>query len=199
MSNDLNASLHPGWQSYWSDHRLEYKRYEYKLLPHDIVIDLGAYQGQFAEEIHRQHGCNVICVEPTDSIQRLANKDWVTIIQKAAGTKDGVARFGGMFYYTSLFEDDEKYGFKDFQTFDVNTLLSQEVALLKVNIEGMEYELMNHIMDQGFQKNVQHFQVQFHIISHLSETEWKVIAKRLYETHKISWRFPFVWESWERK
>lgn len=197
--SDLVAHLHPGFLQYWQDHAMEYMRYKYKLLPHDIVIDLGAYAGDFAEKIHEDNGCDVVCVEPTDSIQRLQGKSWARIIQKAAGTKEGTERFGGQFYYTSLFETDPKFGFKDFPTFDVNTLLTQPVALLKINIEGAEYVLLNHILDAGLQSNVENFQIQFHLLDHNSEKDWKAIAKRLHETHEIEWRVNFVWESWKKR
>lgn len=193
---DLVAHLHPVGLQYWQDHKFEYLRYRYKFLPHDVVIDIGSYNGDFAEEIHNQHGCDVICVEPTDSIRRLEHKSWCRIINKAAGTEDGVVRFGGQFYYTSKFETDERWGFKDFPTFDVNTLLTQPIALLKMNIEGMEYSLMPHILASGLQSNIENFQIQFHLISRTSESEYRVIAKKLRETHTKVWGVDFVWESW---
>lgn len=199
METPLKAHLHPVSIQAWQENKMEHIRYKYKLMPHDTVIDLGAYTGEFAEQIHDQYGCNVICVEPTDSIKRLAGKPWVTIIEKAAGTGVGVQRFGGMFYYTSIFEDNEKYGFRDFPTFDVNDLLNQPIGLLKINVEGMEYTLMNHIMEAGLHKNVDNFQVQFHLVDTESERNWRAIAKRMYETHEITWRMPFCWENWKRK
>ncbi len=197
--SDLVAHLHPGWLQFWQDKSMEYMRYKYKLMPHDLVIDLGAYQGDFAEEINNQHGCQVICVEPTDSIRRLEHKPWCRIVQKAADTKEGTVRFGGCFYYSSLYETDEKYGFKDYPTIDVNSLLTQPVALLKVNIEGMEYDILPHILASGLQSNVENFQIQFHIIDHESEKKYAAIAKKLSETHEPEWRCNFVWESWRKR
>jgi len=198
MAGELVAHLHPVSQAHWVNNKLEHLRYRYKLMPHDLVVDLGAYQGQFAEEIHNQHGCEVICVEPTDSILRLQHKEWCTIINKAAGVEEGIARFGGLFYYTSLFETNDEWGFKEFPTFDVNTLLRQDIALMKINIEGMEYDIMPHILESGLQKNINHFQVQFHLMDLDSERKYMLIKKKLSETHQIEWRSPFCWESWYR-
>lgn len=196
MAGELVAHLHPVSQAYWVNNKLEYLRYKYPLMPHDLVIDIGAYNGDFAEEIHNQHGCRVTCVEPTDSIFRLQHKPWCKIINKAAGIEEGVARFGGMFYYTSQFETNDEWGFKDFPTFDINTLLTEDVAVLKINAEGAEYSLMPHILESGLQKNVANFQIQFHLIAMDSEKQYSQIKKKLSETHQLSWRSPFCWENW---
>lgn len=198
MAGELVAHLHPVSQAYWQSHSLEYLRYRYKLLPHDLVVDLGAYNGDFAEEIHNQHGCEVICVEPTDSITRMYHKPWCRIINKAAGTKEGIVRMGGLFYYTSMFETSDEWGFKEFPTFDVNTLLTQEIALCKINIEGAEYEVLPHILESGLQKNVKDLQIQFHLIDMDSERKYMEIKKKLKETHQVTWRSPFCWENWSR-
>lgn len=199
MDTPLKAHLHPISLQRWQEGKMEYMRYKYKLMPHDIVVDLGSYRGEFADQINQNFGCRVICVEPTDNIRCLAGKEWATIIEKAAGTEVGVQRFGGLFYYTSLFEDNEKYGFRDFPTFDVNNLFHQRIGLAKINVEGAEYVLMNHIIDAGLHKNVENFQIQFHLIDQDSEKEWRSIAKKLSETHEITWRMPFCWENWQLK
>lgn len=198
MAGELVAHLHPVSMRHWVDNHLEYLRYRYKLMPHDLVIDLGAYQGDFAEEINKQYSCEVICVEPTDSIFRLQHKPWCRIINKAAGTGEGITRFGGMFYYTSALETSEEWGFKDFPTFDVNTLLTKEVALLKCNVEGMEYQILPHIIESGLIRNIENLQVQFHLINMDSEKEYAQIKKKLMETHQITFRCSFVWENWAR-
>ena len=183
-------------QTYWQEHGLEYLRYKYKLSADDMVVDLGAYRGDFAEQIHREHGCRVICVEPTDSIFRLQHEEWCMIINKVAGCHAGIVRFGGAFYYSSLFEGGQ-YGFRDYEQFDVLEIMSQPIALLKINVEGMEYDLMERILASGMQSNVRNFQIQFHIINgEDSEARYQAIAKKLNKTHQPDWVHKFVWESW---
>ena len=36
------------------------------------------------------------------------------------------------------------------------------IDYLKLNIEGSEYELLDHIIDTGFIKNINHIQIRFH-------------------------------------
>lgn len=187
----MRVTLNEESQAIWQSQNLEHLRYEYDLKPDDVVIDLGAYRGEWANEIRARYGCCVIAVEPTDSIDDYPCE----FIKKAAWTFDGKLRFGGAFYYTSAFEDQTH----EFECFDVNALLSRfdEIALLKINIEGAEYELLNHVIDAGLHKRTRNLQVQFHLIEgEPIEEMYGVIASKLKATHELDWRFSFCWESW---
>lgn len=114
-------------QETWQRHGLEYLRYQYKLTPKDVVIDIGAYRGEWAAEIYKRYKCKLILIEPGPWI---VNCEVGEIINKAAGVKDGRQRFGGDYYYTSAYEQ----GTTEYETFDINGLLSQhdEIALCKI-------------------------------------------------------------------
>lgn len=64
----MRVSLNEESQSAWQVQNLEHLRYEYDLKPDDVVIDLGAYRGEWANEIRARYGCQVLAVEPTDAI-----------------------------------------------------------------------------------------------------------------------------------
>lgn len=178
----------------WQDQRLERLRYEYDLTPDSIVIDLGAYQGEWANEIHARYGCQVTGVEPTEYINDFQHGP---IINKAAGTHNGKMSFGGRAYYTSIFER----GDHEYECFDVNNLLEQyeTIELLKINIGGAEYDVLNHITGAGLHKRIKNIQVQFHQISGVPyETWYKEIDKKLSDTHLLTWQYVFCWENWKR-
>jgi hypothetical protein len=189
----MRVTLNEESQAIWQSQNLEHLRYEYDLKPDDVVIDLGAYCGEWANEIRARYGCCVIAVEPTDSIDGYACE----YIKKAAWTHDGKLKFGGAFYYSSAFENPVR----EYECFDVNSLLSRfdEIALLKCNVEGAEYQLLNHIIDAGLHKRIRNLQVQFHLIEDEPVEEmYGAIASKLRETHRIEWRHSFCWESWRR-
>lgn len=189
----MRVTLNEESQSIWQQQNLEHLRYEHDLKPEDVVIDLGAYRGEWAREIRARYGCCVICVEPTDSID-----GWeCEAIKKAAWIFDGKLRFGGAFYYTSAFEDQTH----EFECFDINSLLSRfdEIALLKINIEGAEYDLLTHIIDNGLIARIERIQVQFHLTEgQESEAHYDLVVDSLRATHTVEWRYPFCWESWRR-
>ena len=188
-------TLDPASLKTWQDNNLEHIRYEYDLKPESIVIDLGAYKGEWANEIHARYGCQVAVIEPTEYINDFKHGP---IVNKAAGTHNGKMSFGGRAYYSSIFET----GDHEYECIDVNPFLESypEIDLLKVNIEGAEYDLLSHIIGAGLHKRVKNIQVQFHQVSGVPYELWyKEISVKLSETHSLTWQYPFCWENWQLK
>ncbi len=177
----------------WQEGNWEAKRYEYDLKPTDTVIDLGAYQGEFALKIHEKYGCEVIAVEPTSAIMPIAHKPWLTVINAAAWIEDGTRQFGGRAYWTT----SQIEGTQVYPCFDVNKILNREIALLKINIEGDEMELLPHIFQRGLQKNIRNFQIQFHQIHGYLE-DFLAITEILSITHHRTWNVDWIWCNWQR-
>jgi FkbM family methyltransferase len=177
----------------WQDEGLERLRYEYDLKPSDTVIDIGAYKGEWAAEIFNRYGCKIIAIEPTEYIRDFKHGQ---IINKAAGVHNGKMSFGGRAYYTSAFEP----GDHEYECVDINPILKQyeQIAMLKINIEGSEYDLLDHIIGAGLHKRVNNLQVQFHQIAGVPYGTWyKDIEKKLSQTHRLTWKYPFCWENWQ--
>lgn len=190
-----HISLDPESLRTWQHNNLERLRYEYDLTPASTVIDLGAYKGEWANEIHARYGFQVVVVEPTEYINDFKHGP---IVNKAAGTHNGKMSFGGRAYYTSAFEP----GDHEYECFDVNALLEQYeiIDLLKVNIEGGEYDLLSHINAAGLHSRIKNIQVQFHQISMAPFELWyKEIADKLSKTHWLTWHYPYCWENWKLK
>ena len=69
--------------------------------------------------------------------------------------------------------------------------------LVKLNIEGGEYGLLEHLIETGAIRKMCHLQVQFHLHVPGAKERYRRIARQLRRTHKLQWRYPFVWESWK--
>lgn len=190
MRVTLNEQVQKTWQRY----NFEYLRYQYNLTPEDLVIDIGAYQGEWSKEIYRRYKCKLILIEPGPWANGFEHGE---VINKAAWIHDGTLKFGGAFYYTSAHEDPTH----EYECFDINTLLQQheEIALVKINIEGGEYQLLDHIINADLHKRIRNLQVQFHIVELEPWQAWySGIEGRLKLSHHCLWRYPFVWENWRR-
>lgn len=190
----MRVTLNEDSQAIWQSQNLEYLRYEYDLKPDDIVIDIGAYRGEWAEQIFGRYGCRIICIEPGPWIVGFEHGE---VINKAASDHDGVLKFGGAYYYSSSYEDPTH----EYECFDINSLLSKydEIALVKINIEGAEYDLLEHIYRGNFTSRIKDLQVQFHLVEgEESIMRYEVISELLSETHSITWEYPFCWENWRR-
>lgn len=188
-------SLNENSLAAWQHENLEHIRYEYDLNRESIVVDLGAYKGEWANEIHARYHCEVIVVEPTEYIRDYQHG---SIINKAAGTHNGKMSFGGRAYYTSTFEE----GDHEYECTDVNEILAAylTIDLLKINIEGAEYDVLSHIVDAGLHTLIKNIQVQFHQIAGVPYEKWyKEIADKLSKTHSLTWHYPYCWENWRLK
>jgi hypothetical protein len=170
-----------GDQTIWQEQKLEHLRYEYDLKPEDVVLDIGSYRREFADGITKKFGCKVKCFDALDG--------------NAAWTHEGRILMGGLFYYTSAFDQENQ---KEFKCVDIAPYL-KDIALCKINIEGMEYALIEYMIAKGLIGEIKNIQVQFHLISGVDcEGLYTRLAEKLSKTHKITWRYPFVWENWER-
>lgn len=190
----MRVSLNEKSQSIWQRYHFEYLRYDYKLTPDDLVIDIGAYQGEWAKEIFKRYKCRIILIEPGPWI---VGCNVGLAMNQAAAIYNGKMKFGGAYYYTSAHESPTH----EYDCFDINSLLKQEdeIALIKMNVEGMEYSLMNHIIDHGHHQRVRDFQVQFHQIEGEDyERMYAEIEAKLMKTHKPFWRYRYCWEDWRR-
>ena len=45
----------------------------------------------------------------------------------------------------------------------------------------------------------QYLHIQFHLNVPDAKKQYRKLAERLQHTHRLQWRYPFVWESWQRR
>lgn len=181
------AELNPKSLKKWQAEKLEYLRYEYKdLKPGEKCIDIGSYQREWAKGMEMKYRVIVECFEALDN--------------RAAWTHNGELQMGGQFLYTSMYDKGDTGAVKTYKCVDIAPWLQEEIAVLKMNIEGGEYELLKYIIDCGLITNIRHLQVQFHIIDSIPyQSLYAGLFKQLSVTHRPLWIYPFCWESWVRK
>ena len=75
----------------------------------------------------------------------------------------------------------------------------RQIDLLKINIEGGEFPLLEHLLDSGLVPKIRHLQVQFHDFTESAVSRRALIREKLSRTHSQDWCYPFVWESWSRR
>lgn len=159
----------------------ENKRYRYQLSPDDTVLDLGSHKGCFSKRIKTTYKCNVIEFDPS--------------LNLCAWTHNGFLNIGGSEASASFLSKG-----KDYKCVDICNYLNEKIGLMKINIEGGEYDLMDHILNSGLQVNVRNFQIQFHVVTEMDYIKrYNAIAEILQQTHFLTWQQPFVWENWQIK
>ena len=183
-------------------HRLNYE----ELTPDSIVVDLGGYQGQWASDIYSKYQCKVFVFEPIDrffnfitnrfkanrnivvSRVALGNADKEEIIyEKADGSS--VVRKGGI---------PATIEFRKFDSM-MKELNIQQIDLLKINIEGGEYDLLDYIIATGWAHKINNIQVQFHDYFAEAKQRMEKIQDALSATHYTTYQVEFIWENWKKK
>lgn len=175
-------SLHRPSLDIWQEQNLEHIRYEYDLNPGEFCIDIGSYHREWANAMIERYSVQVECFDALDD--------------RAAWVFDGRIDMGGAYYYTSMFMPSNS----TCKCEDIAKYLQRDVAVCKVNIEGGEYQLIDYIIESGAIANIRNLQVQFHLIEGADAwTAYDLLAKRLSNTHELTWRYEFCWENWKRK
>ena len=172
-----------------------------------IVFDVGGYQGRFASDMFAMYRCRQIYVfepvrEYADRLRkRFARNRSIVVCDyglwkentraRIAVCADGSSLFlsGSNMEEVSLVRADEFIGRHGIQRID----------MMKINIEGAEYDLLEHLIETGFIKNIKNIQVQFHDFVEDAEKRMIKIQKKLQKTHYLTYQYPFVWENWEIK
>jgi len=75
----------------------------------------------------------------------------------------------------------------------------EEIALIKINIEGGEYELLDRMIETGTLPRIANLQIQFHNFTEDARSRMENIQRELGKTHHPTYQYEFVWENWSRK
>ena len=73
----------------------------------------------------------------------------------------------------------------------------KKIDLITINIEGSEYDLLEHLIETGFVKNIGNIQIQFHNFVPNATERMHSIQNNLAKTHKLTYQSEFVWENWQ--
>jgi FkbM family methyltransferase len=180
-------------------------RLDYPLDADSLVLDLGGYQGQFASDRHGRFRCRVWVFEPVEDFAarirgRFQSNPSIKVFGFGLADRDGAVELNLEGPSTTAFGGSGRNvsaPMKGVADFFAEQDLS-EVDLLKMNIEGGEYDLLDAMLDRGLAAKVRYFQIQFHDHVPGAGKRAEAIRRRLEATHETQWSFPWVWESWRR-
>ena len=74
---------------------------------------------------------------------------------------------------------------------------SPVLDLVKVNIEGGEFELLDRMYEVGLLAKTRTVLVQFHEFGPDAYRARRRIRRHLSERHRETWGYPWVWERWD--
>lgn len=181
-------------------------RIDYPLNTESIVFDLGAYQGEWSSKIFNRYACNIYAFEPLKKFckqveQRFQMNPKIQVFNFGLGSLDEEIHISLDQDASSIFKasgEGEKITIVRASDF-INQHKVSKIDLMKINIEGAEYDLLDHLIEEGLITQIQNIQVQFHDFVPDAEKRMEDIQALLSKTHRLSYQYQFVFENWELK
>jgi len=198
------------WQDADNDVRL---RTDYPKLNQDsLVLDLGGFYGDFAIHMNQKYGahCHIFEVIPDlcNRISKAINGNPKLHLHRfglAKSTREErlfLAQEGSsIFSHRANNKGDEIFiSLQDASVWLDSNISGVMIDLIKINIEGGEYELLEHLITTGKINQIKNIQVQFHedVIPN-AQHRMESIQKNLSKTHSLTFQEIFIWENWELK
>lgn len=185
-------------------------------LPHDaVVLDVGAYVGEWSERILRRadergvRGLQIHAFEPEpvvfERLQQGVGRDArvrLHPIGLAGRDRSEQLALGGP--GSSVFLDGATPGFmgeRGIELRDVDAVLRSlgvdRIDVVKINIEGGEFELLDRLHATGWMGRMGPLIVQFHEFGPDAHAGRRRNRRQLGETHRCTWDHPWVYERWD--
>lgn len=184
-------------------------RLNYPINENSVVFDLGGYKGDFTAEISKRYNCRIYLFEPSpifynECKERFKENDNIKCFNFGLSSESKKA-----FLSNNENESSTKPTKTPCQEYIPVRLIKfsefikkekiKNIDLLKINIEGGEYDILPHIIKNKSIRRIKYLQIQFHNFINDSEKRRSEIIYKLSETHQQQWCYPFIWESWERR
>lgn len=195
------------FERWFADQGDKTHRLNYPLRASSLVVDLGAYEGKWSKQILDKFNCRVLAFEPVQAwfdiaSENLRDRSKAQVFHYGVGGKteqiDIVVDADG----SSVFRSE---GNKELITIrsivDVcKEVIQEPVALIKINIEGGEYDLLDTILNNDLATKFDNLQIQFHNFPFLKDcaSRRNSIRERLAKTHRITYEYEWVWENWKK-
>jgi FkbM family methyltransferase len=168
-----------------------------------IFFDVGSFEGNYTDKIIDEFDCFSYLFEPHPFyVKKLEEKfnsnSKVKIFNYGLGGKtenifltDDTASSKATMHNTGL-----KAQVKDIIEV-MNELKIKKINLLKLNIEGSEYDLLENLVESNEIKKINTLKIQFHENVNNYDFRRNKIREKLQETHKEIWSYYMVWERWD--
>ena len=151
---------------WWSDGGDESHRYDYDLKKDSVVMDLGGYKGQWASEIYARYKCRILVFEPVevfaqDIKERFKDSSNAEVYCMGLGKNNrqeiiSLDCDGSSVYRNTRVK--ETIEIMDVVEFFIKHNI-ENVDLMKINIEGGEYELLPRLIESRLIKGIKNIQI----------------------------------------
>ncbi len=188
-------------------HSLKRSTFDF-LNENSVVLDLGGYEGQWSSDVYSRYKCKIFIFEPVavyaDLIaKRFQNNSDISIFQFGLGNKESELEISVNAFASSVIAQKdsskkEKILIKDFLSF-VKEHNIEQLDLIKINIEGSEFDLLEYLIRHDHLKKIKGLLIQFHKFAPNATSRMENIKSNMNDTHDCIFSYEFVWEYWQLK
>jgi len=196
------------WERVHGDQTL---RLDYALSSDSVVFDLGGFEGQWTSDIFSKFRCTVHVFEPVphfaDRIRKRFEKNPQILVYPfglAGRTTTAEVLLDGdrsSIYGKNLGRENKRrqsLNLVNMQDFIAEHQV-KHIDLMKINIEGGEYDLLEYMLGAKLLVRIINLQLQFHDTCPDAIVRMGEIQTGLSSTHVKTWGYEFVWENWALK
>lgn len=181
-------------------------RHRYNLIPGDIVFDLGAYEGSWCDDMLSMYPEIEIhlfelfpeyakgLIERYSSYNNVIVNDYGLSSSNAEVkvTEDGLSTSAISHKTGSKIHVGKIKFFDDYMT----SKSISNIKLLKMNIEGGEYDLLEHLVGTSWIDQIENIQIQFHNYGQEFVQRRDAIRENLSKTHYLTYDYAWTFENW---
>lgn len=193
---------------WFTDHGDTTLRLNYVLSRDSIVFDVGGYQGAWAEEIFAKFSCRIFVFEPVSEFvaairTTFADNTSINVCAYGLSNRNGELTIGlsgdGSSFHALGSNGVARATVRKFDLALLAELGVKQIDLMKINIEGDEYDLLDLMIENKTITVVRNLQIQFHNFVPDAIERRDSIRRKLRLTHFETWCYEFVWENWTLK
>jgi FkbM family methyltransferase len=175
-----------------------------------VVVDVGAFTGAWAQHMVDRYDPVIYAFEPNPNSfarlqERAVGNPKLQPMAYGLGGEDATVDFTLNGLGSSMCDD--RGSNSDVPRIKVKIaaidrvwaeLRLGQVDLMKINIEGAEFPLLERMIKADLLNKVDCFMIQFHEWHPGAYSKRRRIREELSKTHHLDWEYHFVWEKWSR-
>lgn len=193
-------------RSRWFLFNSEKLKYRMRFKQDGLVLDIGSYLGEYSENIRKMNpGLTFWLYEPIPDyfkfcVNRFKGMDNVVIYEKAVSA-DG-RNF--QMQIDGLRSRQDSINLMDgthVSSISIQSIFNSvtEIELMKMNIEGMEYECLEQLIQTDSLIKTKRLLIQFHNFEDGAHHKREKIRKQIAKDFNNIYTFDWLWELWIRK
>lgn len=175
--------------------------------PSDVVFDVGGHVGSWTGIMTGLYDCRSFVFEPNPHLYQHCKSTFdhnknVEVFDCGLGSESVQTLYLRQDdASSSTFLNDgtpHQFSVVNFDQF-CNQHNVSKIKVIKINIEGGEYDLLPVMLAGNYMKNIEYILVQFHDFMYDCHNRRDHIQQSLSVTHELIFNYNYVWELWKIK